>query len=467
MRRAAFAALATVLVACAQARADVARDSLPFPPDRELAQQRNNAAPWLVRVEVDRADRVYEEGERLTIRVRSDRPGYLYVVDCYGSDRQGRPDRALLLFPNAFQTDNRIAAGQVVALPPPDAEYDLPATPPFGHERIKALVSLRPIDQWERVRREQEGVFAEVPDRPPAVGDAASWAEDAVDVRLVERGWRAAHASPPRRVGAFIGLKKFADARVPPLSVADRDAIELEQWMKRVGRLDATYRLVNEEATRANVEELICVELAQRTRPGDTVFLFWSGHGGRCPDTGGDEGDGYDEYLVPYDVDLARIAETVILDDTLGHWLQSLDGRTIVILLDACYSGGEATAEKRIKSLLPALPAEQAAGLDFIDGELQRVKDIGQRGTALLAACRAGETALEAPEHGLSVMTFYLIDCLREARGPVNLNAAFEHVYRGVLQYTGDGSRHRQTPLLVSDITGEVWLRPGDSDGEQ
>ena len=35
--------------------------------------------------------------------------------------------------------------------------------------------------------------------------------------------------------------------------------------------------------------------------PGDTVLIYWAGHGGRCANTDGTQPDGYDEYLVPFD----------------------------------------------------------------------------------------------------------------------------------------------------------------------
>ena len=41
--------------------------------------------------------------------------------------------------------------------------------------------------------------------------------------------------------------------------------------------------------------------VVNESRPGDTVWIHYSGHGGRVPDDDGDEDDGYDETLIPID----------------------------------------------------------------------------------------------------------------------------------------------------------------------
>lgn len=41
--------------------------------------------------------------------------------------------------------------------------------------------------------------------------------------------------------------------------------------------------------------------LVNHSADGDTVFLHFSGHGGKTIDLNGDEDDGYDETLIPVD----------------------------------------------------------------------------------------------------------------------------------------------------------------------
>lgn len=59
--------------------------------------------------------------------------------------------------------------------------------------------------------------------------------------------------------------------------------------------------------------------LVQDARPGDSLFLHYSGHGGSQADETGDEADGSDETLCPVDY----AAEGVIIDDVFTSILTS------------------------------------------------------------------------------------------------------------------------------------------------
>ena len=104
--------------------------------------------------------------------------------------------------------------------------------------------------------------------------------------------------------------------------------------------------LQNEQATLDAILTAIYEKMVQNTRPGDTAFLFFSCHGGRCADTNGDEADGLDEYLVPDDAELGK-PETMLLDDMFARWMAALDGRQVFIVLDNCYSGGSSKGVAR------------------------------------------------------------------------------------------------------------------------
>lgn len=42
-------------------------------------------------------------------------------------------------------------------------------------------------------------------------------------------------------------------------------------------------------------------KIVEDSQPGDSIFLHYSGHGSKVQDDDSDEGDGYDEVLVPLD----------------------------------------------------------------------------------------------------------------------------------------------------------------------
>jgi hypothetical protein len=208
------------------------------------------------------------------------------------------------------------------------------------------------------------------------------------------------------------------------LTTAHRDARRMNELLREVGDVERSKVYTNEQATRANMESAITRWLPSVSRPGDTVIIYFSGHGGQLADDNGDEADGVEEILVPHDVigvdtlavvarekpeslssELVQFARrvrdgsipqdqadallrraTCISDDVFGHWLQSLAGRKIIVVLDSCFSGGFSASEKGALNQEPALSDR----FDFLDGEVSRLKDIGQGNAVMLAAWRVG-----------------------------------------------------------------------------
>lgn len=70
------------------------------------------------------------------------------------------------------------------------------------------------------------------------------------------------------------------------------------------------------QPTRKNIMDAF-ERITQYSKAGDTVFVHYSGHGGRVADRDGDETDGYDETLIPVDFKSAGH----ILDDDLFNLL--------------------------------------------------------------------------------------------------------------------------------------------------
>jgi hypothetical protein len=73
------------------------------------------------------------------------------------------------------------------------------------------------------------------------------------------------------------------------------------------------------------------------TKPGEHLFLHYSGHGTRVPDYGGIESDGYNEAIVPVDVDRAGLIVDDELHDVIFDNLKP--GAKIRSIFDCCHSG--------------------------------------------------------------------------------------------------------------------------------
>ena len=72
-------------------------------------------------------------------------------------------------------------------------------------------------------------------------------------------------------------------------------------------------------------------------RSGDVVAITYSGHGTYVPDLNGDEVDGLDEALCPYDI---QTAQAPLLDDEIhALFVARPAGVRLVLVSDSCHSG--------------------------------------------------------------------------------------------------------------------------------
>ncbi|XP_031283321.1 metacaspase-4 [Pistacia vera] len=76
-------------------------------------------------------------------------------------------------------------------------------------------------------------------------------------------------------------------------------------------------------------------DLVRSAEPGDMLFVHYSGHGTRLPaETGEDDDTGYDECIVPCDMNL-------ITDDDFRDFVDKIpEGCRVTIVSDSCHSGG-------------------------------------------------------------------------------------------------------------------------------
>ncbi len=525
------------------AQENVPRDSRSDEPVSlpvEAPDDIRHAEPsFFVHCDVNRADRVYRQGESLSISLVSEQDAYAYVL------YQQADGQVFQIFPNSAQRNNRVAAKQVVTIPAADDQFRWRIGPPYGKEIVKVIASKEPIanlnDPALRTQRFNPVSREQVTDAAVTLrqSDPTVWAEAAVEITTVAE--RQTEVAQGRRVGVFFGTSIYqfdAEAREategqwsPNLACPANNAQTLAALLKNMGQLESGRVFVNEQATKANMEEAITRWLPSITKPGDTVFIFIGGHGGQIPDDNGDESDGLDEWILPHDyvgitilnvlmnrhkegkldpallprvenlvglvkrsvstndpdflvkADAVLARHTGVSDDLFGHWLQRLAGRQVVVILDICHAGGFAKDEKSLVK----------GGFDFLDGELSRLKDLGQPDSVLYAACGAqqesyamrvsdavlAQLAAEAESKelvqervgvNLAVFSYYVVESLVTLPPPVDIEKSRQHAQAGMRQYFdtvneilrngGDEPLKPHDPLLFNYSQRPVLLKP-------
>jgi caspase domain-containing protein/uncharacterized protein DUF4384 len=156
-------------------------------------------------------------------------------------------------------------------------------------------------------------------------------------------------AAAARNVALLIAVGQFSDPVMkthqllgPPLDLDSMQHALTERWGFKPSDVVA---LQDQAATHARVLNEIA-GLEQRSSPGDTLLIYFSGHGTSANDNGNNFALPYDTGAwVPYDLDYSS-TEGVQRSLIIGHRdllprLQRLDqsGRWVVVISDSCYSG--------------------------------------------------------------------------------------------------------------------------------
>jgi hypothetical protein len=112
---------------------------------------------------------------------------------------------------------------------------------------------------------------------------------------------------------------------------------DANDWAAELGvRGFSVSKLIDSQATKAALVEAFHAVIGGAAS-GDTVVITFSGHGTYVPDTNGDEIDGLDEALCPYDLQTGGGA--LIDDDIHAMFASRKSGVRIVLISDSCHSG--------------------------------------------------------------------------------------------------------------------------------
>jgi len=143
----------------------------------------------------------------------------------------------------------------------------------------------------------------------------------------------------------LIGVNTYPDlSRKYQLKGCVNDVELIENLLIRTFRFkpENVRKLTNEKATKKSILESIEKFLILNAKKNSQIVIYFSGHGGQMTDLHGDESDGLDETILPYDAHRDETKEYKdISDDELGDLLKKLSQKSdnITVILDSCHSG--------------------------------------------------------------------------------------------------------------------------------
>jgi uncharacterized caspase-like protein len=193
--------------------------------------------------------------------------------------------------------------------------------------------------------------------------------------------------------------------------------------------------LVNERATRTDIEKYVESWLPNRVEKDDMVFVYFSGHGAPNPKTG-------DAYLVPYDGDPAFVDATGYSLKRLYDSLGKLPAKEVVVMLDSCFSGGggRSVIAKGMRPMVLSVENPVAAG--------------GK--TVVLAASQGDQVSSTYDQKSHGLLTYFFLKGLQgeadgNKDGSVDLAELFAYLKPQVERKARRDFNNEQTPQLLGN----------------
>jgi len=263
-----------------------------------------------------------------------------------------------------------------------------------------------------------------------------------------------------------IGINNYPGTHMD-LSGCVNDANDWTQTLKAHGFSVRT--LLDAQATKAAMIQAM-TELIAGGQNGDTLIITYSGHGTYQPDIDGDEVDGLDEALCPYDIQTRGAALT---DDKIRIiFAARKPGVKLLFIADSCHSGtvnraapSEPGADAPRPRFMPMgnwmhedrMPRTRGGKLATHTAVQAKVVSpfVGalfkQEGDLLLAGCQEGPNNFSYDAHingrYNGAFTYYALKSLKT----LPASATYSDWHAAIRSYLPSAS-YQQTPQIVGNL---------------
>lgn len=307
-------------------------------------------------------------------------------------------------------------------------------------------------------------------------------------------------ATSPNLYALLIGINHYLPKPLPnkgiysPLTGCVRDVLLVENFLLKIKKIpneniikltassNGSTEPSEPSEKRPTYENIVksIHQLEMLAKPGDQVYIHYSGHGGRVktsfPEIKGD--NGLDEALVPMDISDPSVP--YLRDVEIAHILKRMlnKGLIPIVVLDCCFAGsmtrgGYTTDEGKFikytmirggdsEDTLPRSTTSLVASKEELIGtwRILMEESVGSvelgkgwfpqpKGYVLLAACHASEYAYESVFNGKTsngALTYWLIKSLQNTRDKTTYRMLHERIRAKIHKYN-----FQQTPQLQGE----------------
>jgi hypothetical protein len=265
------------------------------------------------------------------------------------------------------------------------------------------------------------------------------------------------------RYGLCIGINDYPGTG-SDLSGCVNDANDWAAELKSRGFQVA--KLLNTQATGKAIRAAIAGTLA-KAASGDLVVIQYSGHGSFVPDQDGEEPDGTDECICPYDIN----SKGEITDDELFTlYSEKAPGVKLLVISDSCHSGtvsrfmpiatppsaGGRSAQRRKVRFLPpqAFLSRRRLSELGLRRAARRSAAPGRHAGLLIAGCQDTEYSYDAYFQGRPNGAFSFV-ALR-ALGKIPKAATYQRWFAAIRKVL-PSQQYPQSPNLFGTKSMKRW----------
>jgi hypothetical protein len=348
-----------------------------------------------------------------------------------------------------------------------------PAADKIAYERIYTVVNAESANTIQTVRASSDGKVVSL-DLEKHERFRLRPGKNVVEISAIDRGQQEYYASfvinagtdtigkstravgpvyqfGGRRYALVVGVSryKFHEGGLNDLEYAHADSRSIADFLKtRAGFKDADISyLENENATVENVRAAVDLFL-ERARENDLVFLFIASHGTQDPF------DPKNLYLVLHDSKVTNMSRTALnMSELQTLFSTRLRAKRMVILIDACHSGGVDSA--------PSSGARQLERNENNTFNVYAEKLFSGEGRALLTSSDVNEISQEGKKWGggHGVFTWAILEGLGGVADynrdrVVTTGELFDFVSQKVREQTGG----RQSPRALAGTNRDFPL---------
>lgn len=224
--------------------------------------------------------------------------------------------------------------------------------------------------------------------------------------------------------------------QVEKVPFAHNDGKVFEQYMKLAVGVPESHITRLEDASLSDIKFALnrIKEISEAYEGDAKILVHYSGHG--IPDESSKEG-----YLLPADGYASDPTTALKLRDLYSS-LGELKAKSLILFLDACFSGAQKTGDM----------LASARGVSI---KVKQDKPVGN--LVVISAAQGDQTAYpyKAKEHGL--MTYYLLKKLQETNGDAKLGELSDYITTNVKRTSLVENGKSQVPVTTYDENNENW----------